>query len=135
MTPPVIVVDATVLFGAMLRGTDRFRVRFWLESAEDVKAPESVRLQLANAVRESVRRNLVSTARGLELLSKMTLLVNEYVPIRTLLRDSISESLKYRTSVSSMLPIMLARRIDAGFFSLLRERTDIAASMGLMTLW
>ncbi|MCD6343761.1 MAG: hypothetical protein J7L76_08240, partial [Spirochaetaceae bacterium] len=58
-------------------------------------------------------------------------LIDHYVSISPLWQEALFESLKYRITAREIIPIILARKLNAGYMTQVDQKRYIAESMGI----
>ena len=125
------MVDISAMLAFISRGEHSIRMQFWLETASLTYATDQLRIDLTDYFRKLVMQDKISTHSALAVCDNAQHLIDHYVSTTTLWQESLVESIKYRISTQEMAPIILARKINAGYITLIEKKQIIAEELGI----
>ncbi len=126
-----LVVDLSAMLALITDSNHSIRVTFWMETASITYATDQLHIDLADYFRELVIKEKITTQTALAACEKTRHLIDHYVSTESLWQESLFESLKYRITAQEIAPIILARKINASYITLVDSRRSIAESLGL----
>jgi len=127
-----LVVDLSAVLELISGGNESIGIRMWLETAGLTYAADQLHIDLADHFRELVIEEKISGKIAVEACLTAQKLIDRYVSTSSLWQEALFESLKFRISVREMIPLILARKINAGYLTRIERKKSIAESLGLM---
>ena len=126
-----LVVDISAMLAFISRGEHSIRMQFWLETASLTYATDQLTIDLADYFCKLVLQDKISTHSALAVCDNARKLIDHYVSTTSLWQESLVESIKYRITAQEMAPIILARKINAGYLTLVEKKRRIAEELGI----
>ncbi|RKX94247.1 MAG: hypothetical protein DRZ90_12095 [Spirochaetes bacterium] len=126
-----IVVDLSAILELIFGGQNANGVKLWLETAALTYAADQLYIELADRFRELVINEKMKTRTAIEACETAHKLIDRYVSIAPLWQEALFESLKYRITAREIIPIILARKLNAGYMTQVDQKRSIAESMGI----
>ena len=112
-TPDTLVIDMNTILELVTGGRHSLGLRMWLETAGLIYAADQMHINLADYFRDMVVREKISGRAAAEACDKSLKIVDHFVSTASLWQESLFESLKFRLTAREMIPIILARKINA----------------------
>jgi len=126
-----VVIDMNTILELVTRGGHSLGLRMWLETAELIYAADQMHISLADYFRDMVVREKISGKAAAETCAKSLEIVDHFVSTASLWQEALFESLKFRLTVREMIPLILARKINAAFLSPVEQKNSIAQALGI----
>jgi predicted nucleic acid-binding protein len=130
-----LVVDKTALISLADSRQNSFHLHLWMESATLTYATDDIRLDMADFFRKLVVRNEMTRHSALAVCDKALRLIDHFVSTGALWQEALVEAPGFRVSTVDMAPIILARKISAGFLCLNENHRFIAEELGIQVYW
>lgn len=130
-----LVVDRTAMLAVVSRRVSSIHINFWLESATLTYATDQLRLDMAEYFRKRIVENETTRQSAMAVCDNALRLIDHYVSTEALWQESLFEAPRFRISVEQMAPVVLARKICAGFLCLDEKIRFIAQELGIQVYW
>ena len=124
-----IVLDATAALAAVLHHPAKGSILGALESASVVIAPDLFATEVASGLRRYASARQLEPDAAARLLESALGLVDRYVPVASLAREALHESVSLGVPVPDLCYVILARREGATVLTIDRKLERLLAEM------
>lgn len=90
---------------------------------------------MAEHFRKLIVQNETTRHSALAVCDNALRLIDHYVSTKALWQESLVEAPRFRISVEDMAPVILARKISAGYLCLDEKIRFIAQELGVQVYW
>ena len=127
----MIVLDCCAAL-AIAKDTEEGRALAGLRLVEEhVVAPSVLEAELCNALWKEIRGKTLGKELAMDKLEESLGLVDEIIPIRSLMREVVSESVRLGHPVYDIFYFVLARRLGATLFTLDKRLIKLCEQEGV----
>lgn len=130
-----LVVDKTALISLADSRQNSFHLHLWMGSATLTYGTDMLRLDMAEFFRKKVVRNEITRHSALAVCDRALRLIDHFVSTSALWQEALVESPRFRITVEDMAPIILARKIGAGYLCLDEKYRFVAEELGIQVYW
>ena len=130
----MIVMDTSVALEIAKGSPEGWPYRSLMTPRETCIAPTYFRVEIANAIRNQIRRQLIPAKRAVEYFDRSLSLMDMLWPSADLFPEALTEAVRMDHPVYDIAYLVLARRFGATLFSRDRRLNELCDECGVMRI-